>query len=154
MSDIDQAALDFVKELLGTAVPFANHVGITITSLADGMAMATLPDEPFTKNHVATHHAGALFTVAEAASGAALAGVMADVLTEMRPLVSSSTISYRKPAVGVITATASTSKPGSTARSEYATDGRTSFEIDVSLTNTDGDEVASMTVDWVVTRPG
>lgn len=153
MSEIDRAALDAVKELLGTAVPFASHVGITITSVADGLAMATLADEPFTKNHVATHHAGALFTVAEAASGAALAGVMADVLTEMRPLVTSSTISYRKPAVGVITATASTSKPGSKARAEYAADGRTGFEIEVSLNNTDGEEVASMTVEWVVSGP-
>lgn len=153
MSEIDQAALDFVKDVLGSAVPFATHVGVTVTVVTDGMAMATLVDEPHTKNHVATQHAGALFTVAEAASGAALAGVMANVLTEMHPVVKSSTISYRKPATGVITATASTSKPGSKARAEYAADGRTAFDIEVSMTNRDGDEVASMTVGWVVTRP-
>jgi uncharacterized protein (TIGR00369 family) len=151
MSDIDQAALDFVKDMLGQHVPFAKHAGVTITSLTDGTAMATLVDEPFTKNHVNTQHAGALFTLAEAASGAALAGVMANVLTEMRPLVKSSTISYRKPAEGVITATASTSKPGSKARAEYATDGRTAFTIEVSMTNPAGDEVASMSVEWIVT---
>ena len=153
MSEIDPAVLDTVKELLGTAVPFAAHAGVTVTSVTDGMAMAELADERFTKNHIGTHHAGALFTAAEAASGAALAGAMANVLTEMRAVVRSSTISYRTPAEGVITATASTSKPGSTARAEYAADGRTTFDIDVSMTNAAGDEVASMTVAWLVSRP-
>lgn len=153
MSDVDPAALDLVKELLASVVPFAQHAGVTVTTVGDGMAMATLADEAFTKNHVGTQHAGALFTVAEAASGAALAGVMANVLSEMHAVVRSSTISYRAPANGPITATASTSKPGFTARNEYAAEGRTSFDIDVSMTDAEGDEVASMTVEWVVTRP-
>lgn len=153
MSNIDQSALDQAKEMLATSVPFAQHVGVSVTSVVDGLAMATLGDDEFTKNHVGIHHSGALFTVGQAASGAALAGVMADVLLEMHPLVKSASISYRKPASGVITATASTSKPGSKARSEYAANGRTTFLIDVSMTNSDGDEVASMNVEWVVTRP-
>lgn len=153
MSDIDPAAFDVVKDALAAAVPFASHAGVEVTSVGDGTARSALVDEPFTKNHVGTHHAGALFTLAEAASGAALAGAMANVLLEMHAVVRSSTISYRKPATGVLTATASTSKPGSVARSEYASDGRTTLSVEVSIITDDGDEVATMNVEWVVTRP-
>ena len=147
------STLEIVRGVIKASVPFASHIGLEVTMVTDGTAMVILADEPFTKNHVGSTHAGALFTLAEVASGSAMAGVMVDAIDEIDALVRSSTISYRKPATGVITATASTSKPGSKMRSEYETDGRTSFAIDVSMTDTDGDEVAAMTVDWVVTRP-
>ena len=147
------STLEIVRGVIEASVPFASHIGLEVTMVNDGTAMVVLADEEFTKNHVGSTHAGALFTLAEVASGSAMAGVMVDEIGRIDALVRSSTISYRKPATGVITATASTSKPGSKMRSEYHNDGRTSFAIDVSMTDTDGDEVASMTVEWVVTRP-
>jgi acyl-coenzyme A thioesterase PaaI-like protein len=57
------------------AVPFARHVGVELLTMGDGEASAQLAKRPEGLNHIATHHAGALFTLVEAASGAAMAGL-------------------------------------------------------------------------------
>ena len=64
-----------------------------------------LPDRAELTNHVGSQHAGALFTVAEAASGAAFLGAFADRLAEVTPLARSAEISYEKIAKGPIEAT-------------------------------------------------
>ena len=48
------------------AIPFNGHLGIEITEVSDGTSVVRLPEAPYLHNHVATQHAGALFTVAEA----------------------------------------------------------------------------------------
>ena len=65
---------------LNQAVPFAKHVGVVVTRMdADG-SQAVLPDAPHLLNHVASQHAGALFTLGEAASGAAMMQAFGDLL--------------------------------------------------------------------------
>ncbi|MEK7247917.1 MAG: DUF4442 domain-containing protein, partial [Chloroflexota bacterium] len=97
---------DQLKTMLGSVVPFANHVGVEITDITAGAASATLPEAPHLLNHVGTQHAAALYAVAEAASGAAMAGLIADVLMSVTPLAKTASIRYLKPARGPITATA------------------------------------------------
>ena len=64
---------DALRAQLSAAVPFAAHVGVALETIGEGTATATLEQRRDTSNHIATMHAGALFTLAEAASGAAMA---------------------------------------------------------------------------------
>ena len=77
---------DMIKTHLDAAVPFATHVGVKLLEIADGTARAELDQRPETSNHIATQHAGAMFTLGEAASGAAVAGALAPVILQMRPV--------------------------------------------------------------------
>ena len=66
--------LDSILAHLRTSVPFADHVGIELDTIDPGRAIARLPERLDSTNHIGSVHAGALFTLAEAASGAAMAG--------------------------------------------------------------------------------
>ena len=88
------------------AVPFAGHLGLEITSVAAGEATVLLPERAELNNHVGSQHAGALFTAAETASGAAFVGAFAERMGEVTPLARSAEISYEKIAKGPIEASA------------------------------------------------
>lgn len=142
-----------ILRLLGEAVPFAAHVGVELTAVADGTATAVLPDRPSNLNHIGSQHAGALFTVAEAASGAAMVGALHDRFLAVRPLVRSAEVTYRKVARGPITAEARTALDGAELRARLDRDGRLEVAVDVAMTDEAGVEVAVLHVDWVITRP-
>lgn len=141
---------DLIKAQLGEAVPFAKHVGIDIAHVGPGEARASLDETSVTVNHIATQHAGALFTLGEAASGAAMAGVFADRLLAVRPVAGEARISYKKLARGRITATAMVSRSASDLLADFEKDGKVAFDVAVSLTDSDENEVAAMTVAWHV----
>ena len=86
---------------LAAATPFARHAGVEIVEIADGLATARLVQAEQLSNHIGTVHAGALFTLGETASGAAMVGAFAEVATQMRPLATSAKISYLKLASGI-----------------------------------------------------
>ena len=75
-----------IRTQMTSTVPFARHAGVTITEVADGRAFARLPETPESVNHIGSQHAGALFTLGETASGAAMAGAFAQVLLAIRPV--------------------------------------------------------------------
>ena len=60
---------EMLKAQLSAVVPFASYVGVELGTIGEGTATATLDQSHNTSNHIATMHAGALFTLAEAASG-------------------------------------------------------------------------------------
>jgi acyl-coenzyme A thioesterase PaaI-like protein len=101
-------------------------------------------------NHVGSQHAGGLFTAAETASGAAFVGTFAERLGEITPLARSANISYEKIAKGPIDATATLHDDGLIDRLEA--DGKVEFQIEVLLQDSDGQQVASATVDWRVRK--
>src|ERR1700761_8811407 len=72
--DVD---LDAIAKGMALAVPYIGHMRIEVTELSEGEATALLPDRPELHNHVGSQHAGALFGVAETASGAAFVGAFA-----------------------------------------------------------------------------
>ena len=139
--------------MLGSIVPFATHVGVSVDRVGDGTAVATLPDAEELKNHVGTQHAGALYTVAEAASGAAMAGAMAPFVADAVSVVKQSSSRFVAPARGPITASAVATRDATDVRSEYEISGRTAFTMQVSLTDGPGIEVAEMDFEWVVRAP-
>ena len=102
--DVD---FDAIAKGMSMAVPFAGHLGLEITSIAEGEATVVLPERQDLTNHVGSQHAGALFTAAETASGAAFVGAFAARMGDVTPLAKSAEIAYEKIANGPITATAS-----------------------------------------------
>jgi acyl-coenzyme A thioesterase PaaI-like protein len=104
------------------------------------------------RNHVGTLHAGALFTLGETASGAAIAGALAPILGEVRPLATAARIQYLRSARGEIVATATIPEAG-TLQARVASEGRVAVLASVSLRDTKGTEVARLEVDWMVLGP-
>ena len=141
---------ELIKAQLQSSVPFAAYVGIVIDALDAESATASLPARSELTNHIATVHAGALFTLAEAASGAAMAGAIAPMLMQVRPVTSQASIRYMNPAKGDLTATAKTSRSSADLLSALRNDGVIQFDVEVAISNDNGVEVAQMTVEWHV----
>jgi uncharacterized protein (TIGR00369 family) len=138
---------------LAAAIPFARHAGIEILEIGDGSAVARLVQAEQLSNHIGSVHAGALFTLGETASGAAMVGAFADVATQMRPLATSAKISYLKLARGTITARAQTDTPAAELRRQLSANGVVMFEVTVDVQNDQEREVAQLVVAWRVTMP-
>jgi uncharacterized protein (TIGR00369 family) len=141
---------DLIAQGMTQAVPFARHLGIEIASVAEGEAIARLPERPELTNHVGSQHAGALFTLAETASGAAFVGAFAERMGEVTPLARSAEISYEKIAKGPIEARGKLAVPAAEALATLDADGKVVFPCEIVLTDADGQQVASATVQWHV----
>ena len=132
------------------AVPFAGYLGLEITSVAEGEAVVRLPERQELTNHVGSQHAGALFTVAETASGAAFVGAFAERLGEVTPLARSAEIAYKKIAKGPIEASAKLGVSAADALATLDEVGKVEFPCEVELVDSSGTLVASATVHWHV----
>ena len=139
-----------IIEALAAAVPFNRHLGLEYAAVEPGSAEVRLLDREEHHNHVGTLHAGALFTVAEAASGAAFVSAFATRLGEVVPVVESAEIRFSAPARGTIAAHARMTKPADALLAELDRDGRTRPPVEVRLLDDSGREVAAMTVVWNV----
>jgi uncharacterized protein (TIGR00369 family) len=145
--DID---FDAVAKGMAVAVPYISHMGIEVTEMSEGAATAVLPDRPELHNHVGSQHAGALFGVAETASGAAFVGAFAIRMGDVTPLARSAEIAYVKVARGPVEAKAKLTMPADEALATLDKDGRVDFSVEVEMTDGEGDVVATATVDWNV----
>jgi uncharacterized protein (TIGR00369 family) len=132
------------------AVPFAGYLGLEITSVSEGEAVVRLPERPELTNHVGSQHAGALFTVAETASGAAFVGAFAERMGDVTPLARKAEISYEKIAKGPIDAKAKLGVPPAEALATLDADGKVIFPCEIELTDAAGQRVATATVQWHV----
>lgn len=143
---------DTIRTMLSEAVPFANHVGVEVVDVGDGTGITALDQRPETSNHIQSQHAGAMFTLGEAASGAALAGAFGPMIFQARPVASGATISYVKIAKGRLEAHAKTERPGAELVRELEEVGKTAFDITVDIRDSDGDTVVTMKVGWHVRK--
>ena len=141
---------DAVAKGMAVAVPYIAHIGIEVTEMSEGAATAVLPDRPELHNHVGSQHAGALFGVAETASGAAFVGAFAARMGDVTPLARSAEISYLKVARGPIEAKAKLGMAAAEALAKLDADGRVDFSVVVEMTDAEGAVVATATVDWNV----
>lgn len=142
--------LDAIAKGMALAVPYIGHMGIEVTAMSEGEATALLPDRPELHNHVGSQHAGALFGVAETASGAAFVGAFAARMGDVTPLARSAQITYSKVARGPIEAKAKLGVPAAEALATLDADGRVDFSVEVEMTDAEGLVVATATVDWNV----
>lgn len=86
--------------LFAAAVPFAGFLGIEYDTVSPGEVVLRLADDPAKHNHIGTLHAGALFALAESASGLAVIAAIADRLAGVTPLAARAEITYAKVARG------------------------------------------------------
>lgn len=146
-------AIDYeaVAKGMAAAVPYNGHLGLEFVAIGPGEATIRLPDDERLRNHVGSQHAGGLFSVAEAASGGAFVGAFAERLGEVTPLASEASIEYTKLAKGPIEATARL-EGHEELLAQLDSEGKVSFPIQVELTDSDGETVATATVRWHVRR--
>ena len=143
---------EMIKAHLDAAVPFARYVGVKLLEIGDGTASAELEQRDEVSNHIASMHAGAMFSLGEAASGAALAGALAPVILEMRPVAANASISFKKVAKGTLTAHAKASLDGATIIKTIEDEGKVAFDVNVDIKDAAGDTVVEMTVNWYVSK--
>src|ERR1044072_3837726 len=118
---------DAIAQGMTVAVPFAGHLGLEITSIGPGAATVRLPERPELGNHVGSQHAGALFTVAETASGAAFVGAFAARRGDVPRLARRGEISEEKSGKGQIEATAKLGVDKDAALATLDADGKVEF---------------------------
>ncbi len=150
---IDTAA---VAEGMLARVPFARTLGIRFTKVtadADGaIAVVELPDDPALHNHVGGPHAGAMFTLAETASGAIVLAAFGDQLHRATPLAVRATIAYQKLAMGVVSATATLDRAAADVVAELDAGQRPEFDVLVAIADAAGVTTGEMTITWTL-RP-
>ncbi len=134
------------KSMLGV-LPFNVHLGLDIRE-EGGKSIVWMPDTAALKNHIGTQHAGALFTLGEAASGAAVLDAFLDLLATATPLAKTATIEYKKVARGPITARGTLAEPADAIRARVEAEGKTVFDVNVALSDESGLEVVGMKVSW------
>ncbi|MGW2151787.1 DUF4442 domain-containing protein [Nonomuraea bangladeshensis] len=141
-----------VGAFLLESVPFARTVGIVFDEVGDGRAVCRLPDREDVRNHVAGPHAGALFTLAETASGAAMLSLLGDELGRATPLTTGARVEYRKFAKGEVRAEARLLAARDAVVAELDAGGRPEFDVAVELTDGDGVLVSTVVITWTL-RP-
>ncbi|RDG35257.1 DUF4442 domain-containing protein [Streptomyces corynorhini] len=141
-----------VGESLAATVPMVRTLGLEFTEAGAERAVVRLPDQPAFHNHVGGPHAGAMFTLAESASGAIVLAAFGDQLARAVPLAVKAEIGYRKLAKGDVTATATLGRPAADVVAELDAGGRPEFPVAVALTREDGAVCAEMNVVWTL-RP-
>lgn len=134
---------DVIRRQIGRSVPFAGTLGVQVDALDGQMAEARLPADGRLSNHAGTVHAGALFTLCESASGAALAGAMAEEIVRTRMVVLGADIAYLKPATGMVFAMASVADDVARVRNLLRLLGRADVGVNVRavVKDEDGAEV-------------
>jgi uncharacterized protein (TIGR00369 family) len=147
-------AVDFaaVAEGLRAGVPFVRTLGLEFLELAADRAVLRLPDEPAQHNHLAAPHAGAMFTLAESASGAIVLAAFGDHLHRATPLAVDAAIRYVKIARGPVTAEARLERPAGDVVTELDQGKRPVFTVAVTIRDEAGTTTAEATVTWTL-RP-
>ncbi|MER5811879.1 DUF4442 domain-containing protein [Streptomyces sp. NPDC002033] len=141
-----------VGELLAQTVPMAATLNLEFLETTPERAVVRLPDQPAFHNHVGGPHAGAMFTLAESASGAIVLAAFGDQLSRAVPLAVRAEIGYKKLAKGVVTATATLGRPAADVVAELDAGGRPEFPVAIAIQREDEAVTGEMTVIWTL-RP-
>lgn len=141
-----------IGEMMAATVPMARTLNLEFTETSAERAVVSLPDQSEFHNHVGGPHAGAMFTLAESASGAVVLAAFSDELSRAVPLAVRAEIGYRKLAMGPVTATAQLGRPAADVVADLDAGERPEFPVNVTLTRRDGAVTGEMTIVWTL-RP-
>ncbi|MDX6352781.1 MAG: hypothetical protein QOF84_7571 [Streptomyces sp.] len=144
--------LPSIGELMAATVPMARTLNLEFVETTAERAVVRLPDQPDFHNHVGGPHAGAMFTLAESASGAIVLGAFGDQLSRAVPLAVKAEIGYKKLAMGPVTATATLGRPIAEVIADLDAGERPEFPVNVSIQREDGAVTGEMTIIWTL-RP-
>ncbi|MBQ0830607.1 DUF4442 domain-containing protein [Streptomyces tagetis] len=141
-----------VGELLAATVPMVRTLNLAYLETTADKAVLRLPDQSEYHNHVGGPHAGAMFTLAESASGAVVLAAFGDQLSRAVPLPVHAEIAFRKIALGPVTATATLGRPAADVVAELDAGNRPEFPVGVTIQREDGAVTGEVTVVWTL-RP-
>ncbi|GEB48212.1 DUF4442 domain-containing protein [Streptomyces cacaoi] len=141
-----------IGEMMAASVPMVRTLGLVFTEASAERAVVSLPDNGDFHNHVGGPHAGAMFTLAESASGAIVMTAFGDQLSRAVPLAVRAEIGYKKLAKGVVTATAELGRPVADVVAALDRGERPEFPVHVALSRADGAVTGEMTIVWTL-RP-
>jgi acyl-coenzyme A thioesterase PaaI-like protein len=141
-----------IAAFLTASVPMVRTLNLEYLETTPERAVMRMPDQPDFHNHVGGPHAGAMFTLAESASGAIVIAAFGDQLPRAVPLAVSAEIAYKKLAMGPVTATAELGRPIAEVVAELDAGGRPEFPVRVAVQREDGAVTAEGTIVWTL-RP-
>jgi len=141
-----------VGEMLVATVPMARTLNLEFLETTAERAVVRLPDQAEYHNHVGGPHAGAMFTLAESASGAIVIAAFGDQMSRAVPLAVKAEIAYKKLAMGEVTATATLGRPIADVVAQLDAGERPEFPVAIEIRRADGAVTGEMTVVWTL-RP-
>nr|WTB36027.1 DUF4442 domain-containing protein [Streptomyces sp. NBC_00830] len=141
-----------VGDMLVATVPMARTLNLEFLETTAERAVVRMPDQADYHNHVGGPHAGAMFTLAESASGAIVIAAFGDQMSRAVPLAVKAEIGYKKLAMGVVTATATLGRPVADVVAELDAGKRPEFPVTIEIHRADGAVTGEMTVVWTL-RP-
>lgn len=141
-----------IGEMMAASVPMARTLNLEFTETTPERAVVRLPDQADYHNHVGGPHAGAMFTLAESASGAIVMAAFGDQLSRAVPLAVRAEIGYKKLAMGPVTATARLGRTIAEVVAELDEGERPEFPVDIEITREDGAVTGEMSIVWTL-RP-
>ncbi len=139
---------DMIKQQMMNTLPFVKTCGIQIEEIGAGFSRVSMPEDGKLNNHLGSQHAGAMFTLAETASGAAMAGGFADLLMGLRPVAKEARIQYLKVAQGATHARARVPGDIAALKQVLQSEGKVSFPVEVEVIDANDVVVATVQVDW------
>jgi len=143
-----------VAEMIRSGIermPYNAMLGVHISEMDGGRAVGTLGSRAEVGNHVGTMHAGAQFSLVEAASGAAVSSAFLDLLGRATPLAQGAQLTYKRPLRGDATAEAVISpEEVERVRAELEAQGRARFDVAVTVTDAQGTVATEATMRWYV----
>lgn len=145
---------DMIKDHMTKSVPYAAHTGVELVEITAERATARLAKREAVGNHIQTVHAGAMFTLGETVSGAAMSGLLADDILTLRPVAAEASIRYVKTAKTDLFAIGRVDADGAAIKAALDADGKVQFDVKVDIKDADQLTVAEMTVAWHVTKTG
>ena len=143
---------DRIKQQMMETLPFTQLLGIRIDEIGPGTSKVSMPADQKLNNHLGTPHAGALFTLAETASGAAMAGGFADLILGLRPVAKESRIQYQKVAKGATRAEGRVPGDIAALKATLKADGKVAFPVQVDVFDEAGTLAAQVQVDWYLSE--
>ncbi|MER5888439.1 DUF4442 domain-containing protein [Streptomyces sp. NPDC001941] len=141
-----------VGEFLTASVPMVATLGLEYLETTDQRAVLRMTDQKAYHNHVGGPHAGAMFTLAESASGAIVIAAFGDQMSRAVPLAVKAEIGYKKLAKGDLLATATLGRAKAEVLDELDAGQRPEFPVHVEITRADGAVTGEMTITWTL-RP-
>lgn len=139
-----------VKASMPVQVPMVGTLNIEFLELDGDHALLRMADQSEYHNHIGGIHAGAMFTLAETASGAIVLAEFGDKFDTLVPLAVSATIRYLKVALGPLTAEAVMDATVADVLAELESGKRPEFNVDVAIRDESGTMTGAMTILWTL----
>jgi acyl-coenzyme A thioesterase PaaI-like protein len=128
---------------VGRIAPYTGTVGGRYVEVHAGYARVELRDRRAVRNHLASVHAIALVNLAEMTSGVAL---LTALPPDVRGIVTGLSIEYHKKARGLLTCETRAEAPSAVHESM-------THAVQATITDREGDVVATCTVHWRLSPP-